>query len=299
MRLKPIRRLAGHFHKRSRLRTSARMFIPTLGKRFIVIPFRIISVIPLVLLAIASGYFFLRSDIFLIKHINITYSGGIPGDEEFNDGLVGKEVVYDHVEREVIARSLWSVHPQQLEQKIVTSATVFKSVDVSRKLPDTILMQIKERTPVAQLIVDRQATITEPAQSITQDYYLLDSEGIVFTTVPRMVPLPRFSYQSWVESYENSSIQDAKLPDGVLDSVVETIEYISDQRLLAIEMYNMQDDYTLELITTDDVMIIISFDKSIQEQLEDAEAILKQLAASDKKVKKIDARFDKMFVEFR
>ncbi len=251
------------------------------------------------LLAIASGYFFLRSDIFLIKHINITYSGGIPGDEEFNDGLVGKEVVYDHVEREVIARSLWSVHPQQLEQKIVTSATVFKSVDVSRKLPDTILMQIKERTPVAQLIVDRQATITEPAQSITQDYYLLDSEGIVFTTVPRMVPLPRFSYQSWVESYENSSIQDAKLPDGVLDSVVETIEYISDQRLLAITMYNMQDDYTLELITTDDVMIIISFDKSIQEQLEDAEAILKQLAASDKKVKKIDARFDKMFVEFR
>lgn len=251
------------------------------------------------LLAIASGYFFLRSDIFLIKHINITYSGGIPGDEEFNDGLVGKEAVYDLAEQEVIARSLWSVHPQQLEQKIVTSATVFKSVDVSRKLPDTILMQIKERTPVAQLIVDRQATITEPAQPITQDYYLLDSEGIVFTTVPRMVPLPRFSYQSWVESYENSSIQDAKLPDGVLDSVVETIEYISDQRLLAIEMYNMQDDYTLELITTDDVMIIISFDKSIQEQLEDAEAILKQLAASDKKVKKIDARFDKMFVEFR
>jgi len=296
--MKPLWRakLSRRVRKHKGLRATARVFIPSIGKRLIVIPFKTISIIPIVLLIIASVYLFLRSDILLVKQVEVLYEGGIPLDEEYATGFVTKETVEELVAAQTSARSIFSLNTAEVESTIKALDPVIDSVQVQRKLPDKIVVSVKEKEVVAVLVVDRQAE----DGAMSQNYYLIDGNGVLFRDISRPLPVPQFRYQAWIESVaDDTSLVGQVLPDDVLTHVLRAIRHVQTESGFSAVAYTMVDDFTLHIQTHENTILVITFDKSIEAQIKQIAVILDQLKSGDKKARRIDARFDKIFVEYQ
>lgn len=289
-------RLSRRMRKNKGIRATARVFIPSIGKRLIVIPFKTISIIPLILLLVASVYLFLRSDILLVKQVEIVYEGGIPQDEEYAEGFVKKEILDEFVTSQTIARSIFSLNTSEIESAIKNMDSIIESVRVQRKLPDKILVSVEEREIVAVLVLDRQAE----DGATTNEYYLIDGDGVLFRDIPRPPAVPQFRYQAWIESTTDAqNLIGNRLPEEVLSHVLRTIKHVGDQHAFVAIAYTMVDDFTMHIQTQENTILVITFDKPIETQVRQISVILDQLKSGDKKARRIDARFDKIFVEYQ
>jgi len=289
-------RLSRRIRKHKGIRATARVFIPSIGKRLIVVPFRTISIIPLLVLLGASIYLFLRSDILLVKEVGVVYKGGIPQDEEFAEGFVKKETIYELVNSQTIARSIFALNLPEIKAAIENLDPIIQEVTIQRKLPDKISVTVEEREVVAVLVVERR---TGEDDTITNEYYLIDGDGVLFRNVPRPIAMPQFRYQAWIESIANvDNLIGNTLPEGVLSQVLQTIKRIQNQHAFIAASYIMVDDFTMHVQTQENTILVITFEKPIEDQIQQISVVMDQLKSGDKKARRIDARFDKIFVEY-
>lgn len=283
----------------NKINKSARVFIPASNRRLIVIPFTRFSIIPVVLLILASGYLLLRSDVFLVKRIAIDYQGGISQDQEYGRGLVGEEAVRNQIEGLVIARSLWSVDLDQVKQTIYGLNKAIHSVEVHRQPLDTLFIKVVERKPVAVITLNRKE-ITPDEKEITKvEYYLIDEEGEIFFQTPRQVSLPEFSYPELSNDLNSGEeVLGMSLDHGVTEKVVEVLSQINNLESIKVNELNLIDEETVEGVTEDGINLKLSLNKEIDKQIETIELILQNAQLGGKKVNLIDTRFDKIVIRY-
>ncbi len=151
MRLFPSRR------RLKTLRRSPRFFISAPTGRQIVVPFRPVSTVLIVVLALLSVFLALRSDIFQVKALEFEL-------EEIAD----ETLVRQRVMEEVMGRSIFFLNTSKVENSIKGDFPTIKEVILEKKLPDGLYIAVNVRVPLA-VVEDKDG-----------DKFLVDQEGFLF-----------------------------------------------------------------------------------------------------------------------
>jgi cell division protein FtsQ len=133
--------------------------------------------------------------------------------------------------------ALFGLNLYEVRQRVLTQPFV-KAVAVSRQLPDKILIEVKERAPVASIMVG-------------QTQYL-DANGIVLPPVASQVPID-VPLISGIEGLQNLKIGEAVANE----EVAEALQVVSSSRNIDTTMYhliseiNMNNGRDIVLYTSD------------------------------------------------
>lgn len=248
------------------MRRSPKVFVPAVGGRQIVIPFRPLSVVLIVVLSILSGFLFLRSDIFQIKEIDFD-SGGVP-----DEALVRQRVM-----EEVLARSIFFLDPSAVEAKIKESFLAVSAVSIQKELPDKVHVKISVRKPLA-IVEDKNKA-----------RFLVDGEGLLFQQATKeSLPVIKLG-----EDFEGSLGLKLSVSEQGISSYLKTLDIVASKGLKTKAIYLHSG--TIELILKKTTVWLDS-GGDINEQLELLTQILQRYSLSGRTPRMVDLRFSRPVV---
>lgn len=212
--------------------------------------------------------FLLDSDTFKVAKVQIS------GAKSFVNNSDLKEIVHNQVYR----KNIFSFNTVDLAEILKRNFRGAKSFTISRQLPASISVEVTERTPLALI-----HNGTDP------NYYLIDDQGYVLGSVDRNetnFPLIDYEGPIKIDEYINEDLVPTYL------SLVSAI----DKNKLNVNSMSFYPKYAR--LYLDGIQLLISNDKDKEKYLYIVYSLLKQLASENKKVTKIDLRYDKLIVEY-
>lgn len=286
--------------KLNSINRTARVFIPFGKRALVVIPFKTFSLVPLVLLIIASGYLLLRSDVFLVRQVEILREGGFVSEDISSAELLPDTLIQYAVEPHVVARSLWNIDMPKIREEVLAISPSVAEVVISRKLPDHITITVIEREPIALLAPIREETTFEGQHIAKIEYYLIDQDGEVYQKIPKKADLPTFVYPSL---FEERSMEEELVGHTFDEDVIKQLVAVSNalQHIpwLTVETIELTGDLSVNVSLADEVILVMSLTKDLSQQVRALELIQQQVVYSGRSIERIDTRFDKAVVQYR
>ncbi|MDP2735306.1 MAG: FtsQ-type POTRA domain-containing protein [bacterium] len=245
------------------LRRSPRVSL-AVGRGQLVIPFRPFSTVLIVLLALLSGYLFMRSDIFLIKNLGFEF-----------EALADEALVRQRISEQVLARSIFLLDSGKVEEEIKRDFPTVKAVEFTRSLPDQLSIQVSVRVPLA---------IIEDAGGAR---FLVDSEGLLFReAADEKVPV--------IKLPEGSAGEIGGEVDGQgISGYLETLDLVSQKGLSAQGIFLHTSTIELRLKGT---VAWLSSEGPIDSQIEILTQLLHRYKISGQTPKSVDLRFNRPVV---
>lgn len=228
-----------------------------------------LMLLPLLMIVAVLVYTFVLKDVnyFLIKYININ------GTKTF----VAKEDVDVVVRNKVLNSNIFSIHTKDIQQIVKENFMGVKNVIVQKKYPNTINIDITERTPIA-VIHD------------IDNYYLVDEEGFILGVIdPKDSNLPQIIYDGKLNVGEY--IDEKLVP--IYLNLVQSL----DQNSINATSISLSQNYIV-FYDKDFIKFIISTKKDIFTQVNIIKNLLNQLSKEQNVAKRIDLRYDKVIVEY-
>lgn len=280
-------KLPGIFHRRKikKLKRSPKLFVPTPSKWQIVIPFKPLSIILILILLGTSVYLFLRSDVFIVKRVSPSTSLGTSGE------------IGEVLEAETIGRSILVLDVGGVVSKIKEQFLVVKDLKITKRLPDTVEVEVIFREPLAvvEKAVEREGE--EEGQIIVETQsFVVDQEGLVYAEARNDEELPRVDLGG----------QNIRLGDQLSGTAIRTYldilnllkeaQIVTDWIRLASERTSLAD--TIELQIKDGPFVLLSSQKDASSEISSLQTILKHYKIKGAGLKKVDLRFEKPVVEY-
>ncbi len=182
----------------------------------------------------------------------------------------------------LIGRSILTTSDKSISDRILTANPQFSSVRVTRRYPQTVLLDISEATPVAALYVNDTL------------YILLTSEGKIVKSIftkPEKVPVITYYQKLVTTDYElGSLIGYSEIRFATQISLVFLKSNMHDISI------TISDSAYIEVIRGNTQMLF-SAKSDTQKQLGFLPDILRLLQRGTQEYSKIDFRFDKVIVE--
>ena len=180
-------------------------------------------------------------------------------------------------EQKTLGQSIFSVDPKELEKSLKSNFLGAKNVEASLDYPDTLVIKVEERLPVALVTSGKKDAV----------YYLIDGEGYILGEVSdEFMDLPKIIYEG-----------DMKVGSFLDDRVVPvSIEILSEigKAGLNVSSISFRERYSkLYLGATE---VYLSNLKGVGESVRKLEKLYKNLLLEGKSVIKIDLRYDKVIV---
>ena len=246
------------FKRRLRDRSVARVFMPLAGKH-VVIPFKSFSLIIIFLLLLLNAYFFLRSDIFLVKNLDFAF-----------EELADEALVRQKIAEQVLARSIIFLDTGSVEQAILGEFPTVREVAIERQIPDRLKIKVSVRQPLA--IVEDGAG----------GRFLIDKEGLFFREAAQeKIPVIKLPEGVVGEVGKNVS-------GGSVLGYLRTLELVAEKGLTARGLYLHPSSLELRLTKT---TVWLSAESDIEYQLEVLNQILKRYKVAGQTPKSVDLRF--------
>lgn len=182
----------------------------------------------------------------------------------------------------LIGRSILTTSDKSISDHILTANPQFSSVRVTRRYPQTVLLDISEATPVAALYVNDTL------------YILLTSEGKIVKSIftkPEKIPVITYYQKLVTTDYELGSLigySEIRFATQISHAFLK-----SNMHDISI---NISDSAYIEVIRGNTQMLF-SAKSDTQKQLGFLPDILKLLQRGTQEYSKIDFRFDKVIVE--
>lgn len=205
------------------------------------------------------GYFLFFSSVFEIKKIEVSKVSKVSAKEIEN-------TVWQKSRKNIL---LANFNP--LTKSFLEKYPQIETMEIKKKLPNKLLVQIKEREPAA----------------IFEDYYLIDKNGVVFERAgdSDFLKIKRRDFNKKIdfgEQYLKKEILEKVLKAGKSFNIKE-IEIISDKRI------NAKTDEPWE--------IYFSLEKDIGLQITELEILLKEKLPLEERgnLEYIDLRFEKIY----
>lgn len=182
----------------------------------------------------------------------------------------------------LIGRSMIFMSDEEISKLLLTSNPLFSSIHVTRKYPQTILLEISESAPAAALHINDSL------------YVLLTSEGKIVKSVfmqPEKIPVITY-YQKLVSS-------DYELGTTIGYSEIQFATRISFEFLrsgihdISIKIH----DSAYIDVTRGDTHMLFSAKSDMQKQLNFLPDILKLISRGTQEYVKVDFRFDRVVIE--
>lgn len=284
------------FFKSRRLahwRRTPRVFIPTPTRWSIVIPFKLVSLILLILLGLASVYLFLRSDIFLVREVDLRKSG-----EE-----IGQAPTEDEIRERLgylFAQSIFRVDGEKIARELTDYDLSIEEVAINKELPDKLHIFYKLRQPAAILEQKLTETLPEGKQLLKSEYYLIDEEGLIFEKITQKLDLPVIKVADSTAGGTGATLGvSTRLNENLVAAALEILQNtkkISDFKIQNITIF--PDAQKVWVETSLGVEVEFSSEESIDQQISSLQTILTKARMDGKRVARIDLRFTKPVVVY-
>ena len=180
-------------------------------------------------------------------------------------------------EQKTIGHSIFSIDTKELENLLKTNFLGAKSVETSLDYPDTVVIKVEERLPVAVVTSGKKSDV----------HYLIDNEGYVLGEVSdEFMDLPEIIYEG--------DMRVGAFLDGRIVPVSIEILTEAGKAGLNVSSISFRERYSkLYLGATE---VYLSNLKGIGESVQKLEKLYKNLLLEGKRVIKIDLRYDKVIV---
>ena len=154
-----------------------------------------------------------------------------------------------------------------------------KEIIVEKKLPNTLVINVKERTPLA--LFDNQ----EP------NFYLVDEDGYVLGQVEQAyIDLPIINFKG-----------DLLIGTFIDKNIIPTyLKVISSAEEAEVNITSMSfSDKFSELYLKTDTLVLLDNAKDIRKMIYTVKSLLDEAQKQDQNISKIDLRYDKVIVLFK
>lgn len=277
----------------SRLRRTPRLSIPTPTRWAIIIPFKLITLILVFVLGLTSAYLFLRSDIFLVREIDLRKSGETVGQAPTEDEI-RERLGY------LFAQSIFRVDGKKIARELTDYDLSIEEVTINKELPDKLHIFYKLRQPAAILQQEITETLPEGRQLQKSEYYLIDEEGLVFEKITQKLDLPVIKVANSTAADSGATLGvstklDENLVAGALE-ILQSTKKISDFKIQNLKIF--PDAQKVWVETSSGVEVEFGSEKSIDQQISSLQIILTKTRMDGKRVTGIDLRFTKPVVVY-
>lgn len=245
----------------------AEHFSRRFGKVIPVIKF-MLAVIAMVLFVYAVFYKF---EVLNVRNIEVTGSGSFVNNTDLKEVVISK----------VRGKNILTVKPGQLEALLMESFQGAKDIGVTKKLPDTVVVTVQERKPLALVYTDNDDNL-----------YLVDEGGYILGIVDENTSnLPKIYYK------ESEIHVGYFLDKSFVPVYLEVLESMDKEKLKASSVSVSK--RSVQLIAQDSVEVLLSRSKDISESVKALAQLLQQVSAEGENLRKVDLRYDKVIVEYR
>lgn len=233
--------------------------------------------------------FWLRSDFWLVKKIDCQI------DDQDCPAEIWNKITDLSLRKNII------FFPRQLvKAKILEDYSEIDYLKIKKKLPQTLLFELKSRKPVIalgiELPIDQEATpsseIKKPEFSLTGNFYLIDKKGVVVRKGNQSQNLPLIL----IKNDPNLKVGD-QLSQEEIKKVMEILLEIR-MHLLEPKIAKVGSLRKIEIWLKDETLVLMSAKKPIDSQLDSLQLIHSRAKIEGKQVKKIDLRFDKPVIVY-
>lgn len=263
-----------------RRRKSKRRFPGIWMKIYWVIPF--IFIISFIFLIFKSGFF-------TIRRVEIDNS---------QIKCAGKDQIRDSVK--LLGQNFFLIDSVRVENNLKKKFYCIKSAPISKTFPNKVKLQVLRRQPVAILaaLKEKEASmsslffnIATPSAIEIQDYYEVDSEGVVFSRGAEGLNIPKI----YIHDLDISL--GRKLESKLIGDSLRILEKNKTFRIAVSESW-IFDKLFIIYSDASKLKIIFRLNDQVDIQLASLQLILDKAKIDLKELEFIDLRFDKPVVRF-
>ncbi|MBW6442078.1 FtsQ-type POTRA domain-containing protein [Patescibacteria group bacterium] len=206
------------------------------------------------------------ADYFKISHIDVRGAGQFVSPEDI------KNIIQNISSDQYI----FLFNEEEAGELISKNFLGVKSFQVSKKYPNTLLVELDERVPLAIVYNNKD------------ENYLIDSEGYVLGTVEEgFSNLPEIKYEGVITI-------GTFLEKEIIPISIDILKF-ADQEDIKISSMSFFPKYA-RVFLDGDTEVLLGYDKDNEKSLKVINAILKDSRLNDWVLKKIDLRYDKVIV---
>lgn len=228
-------------------------------------------------------YLFVFSSVFQIKNIQVSVVEKTPVEEIIN-------IISDNT------GNIFTSDLKSISQNILKEYPQIASIDIKRKFPDKIVVQIQERQPVATFCISSLIStlrIFKPEESGFLNCLYIDREGIVFEEADIAAGLPVIKIKNPVRSLRFG--QEIVSKD-YLEKILNINSGLKDIQVSEIYPHSKN---RLNIKTSEGWEIYFNARESINPQIEKLEIVLKEKLPLEERrnLEYIDLRFEKVYIK--
>ncbi|MCR4306266.1 MAG: FtsQ-type POTRA domain-containing protein [Candidatus Daviesbacteria bacterium] len=263
-----------------RRRKSKKRFSGIKSKMYWVIPF--IFIISFIVLFFKSGFFTIRQ--VEIDSSQIT--------------CATKNQIKDSVK--LLGQNFFLIDSVKVEDNLKKKFYCIKSAPISKTFSNKVKIQVLNRQPVAILatLKEKEASmssfffnIATPSAREIQDYYIVDSEGVVFSKDKEKINVSRI----YIDDLDISL--GGKLESRLIGDSLKILEIAKTLGIVVSESW-IFDNFFIINSDASKLKVIFRLDNRVDIQLASLQLILDKAKIDLKELEFIDLRFDKPVVRF-
>lgn len=247
-----------------------------------------IVIIILLVLSVSSFFLLFRSNIFIIKTIEVELQKIVCADSNqisSSSKLLGQNLIL--------------INSSKVEKELKEKYLCIKGIAISKHFPNKIKLHIFERVPAAILISlkSEQATGSATLEKIIEatgaanldiigptESFLVDSEGIVYQQNIDQINVPKI----YLEQY--SLVVGQKIEEDLIKNLLKILEKVKSFGVMVKEA-KIYSKFNLLINATP--KIVFKLNKNLDIQLASLQLILGQAKIDQEDLEFIDLRFDK------
>lgn len=257
----------------AKFKRAPKIFIPTPSRWQIVIPYKPIGVALIVVLTGLCIYLIFRSDLLLVRKMEIK---GVNG---FVSGQEVREIISVY-----LAKSIVFLDTKEISEILKSNFLPIKEVYVEKHFPDTLVVQVEERVVVATLVVIEKKNL--PEVDIKKDRFLVDGGGFVFAKSPRGVIFPELVLES-----EKGVKVGEKIQGQLIAAALDIIDGVLEIESLKPTAAKIVGQNEVHVETDKTFLVLFTSQKKINEQILALKQIYENAKRQGKVLKKVDLRF--------
>lgn len=242
------------------------------------------------LIVVAAALVFLFSKILIINKLSIKLD---------NINCVNRTDIENNLN--ILGKNVLLINSREIEKTLMDKFICIKNVSISKKLPNTVILEILPRVPVVSLsllpveeaspsTIDISQTVATPSANLVS--YFVDEEGVIFSNSSGENNIPHLYIKR----------DDLKLSSKIDGDVVrKTINILEKIRGFGVAVADGE-------ISPQEIFVINNFSgkpkiifdlkKAINEQLASLQLILAKSKIDEEKVESIDLRFENPIVKY-
>jgi len=221
-------------------------------------PFRVLRNIFFIVVPVIVIYLFLTSPLFEVKEITISGNKTIKQDEIYAAAAP------------FLGEFIWQVNDELIEEKLKQNI-LLKEVNVNKKLPSTLSVEVKERYPLA-FVLDRELFLEVDNEGYVLNFYFKKDKDL---------PLIR-----GVTVKENISLGE-KIEDTRLTVALEICQNLSPSLVKNISKIDVSSPNQIKIYTPEGIEIRLGKSEGIEERFALALELLPQIP-KEKEIEYLD-----------